>query len=79
AWDVRDDWAYEGGAFRTALNVGWGLQMAVPAARRAADAAAVAALTAPGAGRSALLAHAEHSPYADWAGDAAAHWARISP
>lgn len=27
-WDIFNDWAYEGGAFRMADNIGWGLQMA---------------------------------------------------
>ena len=27
-WDVRTDWAYEGGAFCFANNLYWGLQMA---------------------------------------------------
>ncbi len=27
-WDLHGDWAYEGGAFRLADSVGWGIQMA---------------------------------------------------
>jgi putative CocE/NonD family hydrolase len=27
-WDVHGDWAYEGGAFRLADSIGWGIQMA---------------------------------------------------
>jgi predicted acyl esterase len=35
AFDVRDHWAYEGGAFRLALGRMWARQMAVETARRA--------------------------------------------
>jgi putative CocE/NonD family hydrolase len=83
AWDVRDDWAFEGGAFRTALNVGWALQMAAPAAAHAGDAEAAAALAgpfaSPAAGRAALDAHGRYSHFARWHADDAAHWDRISP
>ena len=33
AWSVRDDWAYEGGAFRLAANLVWACQMAAEQAR----------------------------------------------
>ncbi len=33
AWSVRDDWAYEGNAFRLALNTGWACQMGAEQAR----------------------------------------------
>ncbi len=45
-WDMFSDWAYEGGAFRLAGNLGWGAQMAALQARRAGDAPAYAALHA---------------------------------
>jgi uncharacterized protein len=37
AWDMHADWAYEGGAFRLADNLAWGIQMAAEAARRRQD------------------------------------------
>ena len=43
-WSVRDDWAYEGGAFRLGQNLAWAIQMAVLQARRAGDAKGEAAL-----------------------------------
>ena len=48
---IRDDWAYEGGAFRLAGNIGWACQMAAEQARLAGDAAAFMALAATGRGR----------------------------
>lgn len=77
AWDVRDDWAYEGDAFRSGPNLGWALQMAAPAARHAGDAVAAAALAT--GGRAALAAHPDYSHHARWAADDAGYWARVSP
>jgi uncharacterized protein len=45
-WDVRTDWAYEGGAFCLLSNVQWGIQMAAEQARLAGDASAFEALLA---------------------------------
>jgi putative CocE/NonD family hydrolase len=45
-WDVRADWAYEGGAFSFANNVYWGVQMAAEQARLAGDPEAFDALYA---------------------------------
>lgn len=70
AWDIRDDWAVEGDAFRTALNKSWALQMAVPAARRAGRATDDA---------NALLSDPEISHYSKWLSDDPAYWARVSP
>lgn len=36
-WDVRTDWAYEGGAFCFLSNLQWGIQMAAEQARLASD------------------------------------------
>jgi hypothetical protein len=44
AWSVRDDWVYEGGAFRLTLNQIWACQMAAEQARLAGDATAHDAL-----------------------------------
>jgi uncharacterized protein len=43
-WDVRTDWAYEGGAFCFLSNLQWGVQMAAEQARLAADATAFESL-----------------------------------
>lgn len=45
-WDVRADWAYEGGAFSFANNLYWGVQMGAEQARLAGDAKAFEALCA---------------------------------
>jgi putative CocE/NonD family hydrolase len=45
-WNVRDEWAYEGGAFGLLGNLHWGLQMAAEQARLAGDEAAFEALFA---------------------------------
>jgi len=45
-WDVRTDWAYEGGAFCLLSNLQWGIQMAAEQARLAGDVAAFESLCA---------------------------------
>ncbi len=45
-WDLRSDWAYEGGAFSFANNLYWGVQMAAEQARLAGDVEAFEALHA---------------------------------
>ena len=45
-WDVRTDWAYEGGAFGFANNLYWGIQMGAEQARLAGDVKAFEALYA---------------------------------
>ena len=45
-WDVRSEWAYEGGAFCFLGNLQWGIQMAAEQARLAGDAEAYDALLA---------------------------------
>jgi len=89
AWSIRDDWAYEGGAFRLAGNIGWACQMGAEQARLAGDADAFAALAATGRGApvggqrpvmpDALARHAHYTHYADWLDDDPAYWDAIAP
>ena len=79
AWDMHADWAYEGGAFRLADNLAWGIQMAAEAARRRQDFIAHQALYA--ASRNlpldeelpthprVLRGYARYSHYDDWLGN----------
>jgi uncharacterized protein len=91
-WDMAQDWAWRGGAFCLAANIGWAVQLAALAARRAGDADAFAQLHAAARGplpsgpvpaRPEMLArHADYVPhYREWCehdpGDA--YWQRISP
>jgi putative CocE/NonD family hydrolase len=84
AWDVRDDWAYEGGAFRLDGGQMWARQMGVDNARRAGDIAAAERLAAAGAlhggpfpARPELLQ--AHTHYAEWLADDPLYWRRVSP
>lgn len=87
-WDVRNHWAFEGGAFRLADNQVWAVQMAAENARIAGDAAAHHALVSA-AGRlhagpvparlDALEAHAAYTHYAEWLADRPETWAAASP
>lgn len=90
AWSVRDDWAYEGGAFRLAGGLNWACQIAAEQARLADDrdafhalasAAAGAPWTGPRPGRPAVLAaHAAYAPHFDaWLRDDPDAFAGISP
>jgi putative CocE/NonD family hydrolase len=89
AWSIRDDWAYEGGAFRLAGNIGWACQMGTEQARLAGDAEAFAALAATGRGAPvsgatpalppALARYAYYTHYADWLNDDPAYWETIAP
>ncbi|GAB4182482.1 MAG: CocE/NonD family hydrolase [Thalassobaculales bacterium] len=45
-FDLHGDWAYEGGAFCLAANLGWAAQLGAESARRAGDAEAFRALQA---------------------------------
>ena len=91
AWDMHADWAYEGGAFRLADNLAWGIQMAAEAARRRQDFIAHQALYA--ASRNlpldeelpthprVLRGYARYSHYDDWLGNPlpGGYWDSISP
>jgi uncharacterized protein len=91
AYDLYDDWAYEGGAFCLQANLGWALQLAAETARLKGDEAAFLRLAAaarrlPIAGPVAadpdlLRELAPDSFYHDWltrsAGDP--YWTRLSP
>jgi uncharacterized protein len=91
AWDMHADWAYEGGAFRLADNLAWGIQMAAEAARRRQDFIAHQALYA--ASRDlpldeelpthprVLRGYARYSHYDDWLSNPlpGAYWDSISP
>jgi putative CocE/NonD family hydrolase len=89
AWSIRDDWAYEGGAFRLAGNIGWACQMGAEQARLAGDAEAFAALAATGRGApaggavpalpDALVRYAHYTHYQDWLKDDPAYWETIAP
>lgn len=87
-WNVRDHWAFEGGAFRLFGNQLWAVQMAAENARIAGDGAAYHALRSA-AGRlcsgpvparlDALEAHAAFTHYAEWLADDPRTWAAASP
>lgn len=89
AWTIRDDWAYEGGAFRLAGNIGWACQMGAEQARLAGNAEAFAALAAAGRGApvsgatpalpDALVRYGHYTHYADWLKDNPAYWDAIAP
>lgn len=91
-WDLRQDWAYENGAFCLAANIGWAVQLAAQNAKHAGDDAAYAelaeatrslALGRDNHARPHILArHAKHVPfYEDWLERdfADPYWSRISP
>lgn len=75
-WDVRTDWAYEGGAFVFLNNLYWGVQMGAEQARLAGDEEAFAALFAASRGLPlssptpcrppALERYARYTHYTDW-------------
>ncbi len=90
-WDVHSDWAYEGGAFCLAGNLGWALQMGAERARLAGDVAAFTAMRAAQrnlplneevtAWPAVLRRHGHYTHHADWVGNTApgGYWDRISP
>ena len=88
-WTIRDDWAYEGGAFRLTSNIGWACQMAAEQARLAGNMDAFHALATLGRGApwsaerpatpDVLARYRTYSHYFDWLGDDPAYWARIAP
>ena len=88
AWNVRNDWAFEGGAFRMAGNQYWALQMGAENARIGGHHEAyhalrsAAALVGTGAKPSrlaALDAWPEFTHYHEWLADEPAYWAACSP
>lgn len=91
AWDVREDFATEGGAFRLQAGFGWGCQLALETVRRLGDAAAhqaiLAASRAPPLGTSTPClppvaeALGRHGHYLSWLTEppGAPYWARVSP
>ena len=89
AWDVRNDWAFTGGAFGLSANIGWAAQMGAEVARLQGDAEGFAALAAaargapwagPVAARPEILSRfATDQHYGDWLADDPAYWARIAP
>ncbi|HMR33763.1 MAG TPA: CocE/NonD family hydrolase [Geminicoccaceae bacterium] len=79
SWRIRDDWAFEGGAFVHAVNQGWACQMAGEQARRAGDLDAFAAL-GTGVPQADLLGrYAAHTHYGDWLADEPATWRAMAP
>ena len=91
AYDVYDDFAYEGGALRMAGGIGWALQLAVESARRAGDAEAHQALLSaaravpvnepvPALPRI-LEKYRHYSHFPDWVrnSEPGSFWTRISP
>jgi putative CocE/NonD family hydrolase len=91
-WDLRQDWAYENGAFCLAANISWAVQLAAQNAKHAGDATAFAELAEAArnlalgrdnhARPEVLRRHAAHVPfYERWLDTdfADAYWARISP
>ena len=87
-WDVRNEWAYEGGSFCFLGNLQWGLQMGAEQARLAGDHAAYEALFAASramplhSARSCrpdvLETFGRYSHYGDWLDDAPAYWDGIA-
>ncbi|QDJ11572.1 X-Pro dipeptidyl-peptidase S15 family protein (plasmid) [Roseomonas mucosa] len=90
-WDIRSDWAWEGGAFPLAANLGWGAQMGWIKARHDGDAEAAAAfeaaarampLASPGRAMPEFMRrHGALSHYPDWLGNPAPgpYWDAFSP
>lgn len=89
AWHLRDDWVFEGGAFRLSLNQYWACQMGADQARLAGDFEAFHALQqaaehgchsgpVPGVPQ-VLREFSDHHHYFDWLADDPEHWNSISP
>jgi putative CocE/NonD family hydrolase len=92
AYDLYEDWAYEGGAFCYQLNLGWAIQLAAETARRQGDIDAYQTLYAasrnpplydPVCVRSGILSQlAPDSHYHTWLEHpqaSADYWRRLSP
>jgi len=90
-WDIRTDWAYEGGAFALQGGMGWAIQIAAESARLAGDAVAyrelrAAAQSLPLSGDvparpDVLERHRALTHYHSWLDQPAdsPYWAAISP
>ena len=90
-WDVRSDWAWEGGAFSFSAGLGWGAQMGwIKARHDGLDEAASAfeamaralPLNNPGRAMPAVMArHAALSHYTDWLAnpDPGPYWDAFAP
>lgn len=90
-WDLRTDWAYEGGAWALAGGIGWAAQLGAETARLAGDEAAFLALRrasanppvdGPVAARPEVMErHRALSHYHDWIDhpEPGAAWDAISP
>lgn len=91
AWNVRDDFAYEGDAFRLQAGLGWGCQLALETIRRSGDAglhqtiyaaSRAVPLNAETPARPPIAAAiGAHGHYLDWLTEPAgsAYWQAISP
>ncbi len=88
-WDIRNDWAYEGGAFGLQGGMGWAIQLAAQSAHHAGDADAYAALVAlagnlplaGGARPATIERYRALTHYHDWIDqpEDGPYWRRISP
>jgi putative CocE/NonD family hydrolase len=91
-WDLHGDWAYEGGAFRLADSIGWGIQMAAIRAGYEKDHEAFLALSRAAralpmadetpAYPDVLRRYRAYGHFTDWVeGESpeAGYWARASP
>ncbi|WP_181705525.1 CocE/NonD family hydrolase [Chthonobacter rhizosphaerae] len=87
-WNVRDHWAFRGGAFQLHGNQLWAVQMAAENARIAGDAAAYHAFrsaasrlcSGPVPARLDVFdAHPHLTHYLDWLADDPAYWSSASP
>lgn len=81
SWMPRDDWAYEGNAFRFGMNVGWATQMAMLSAAKRGDGDTYSALSSmkPAELHSFLAARPDLSHLSKWLQDDAAYWEAVSP
>jgi predicted acyl esterase len=91
AYDLYQDWAYEGGAFCYQLNLGWAMQLAAETARRQGDADAYRTLYAASRNlpisdpvdiHSGILRHfADNSHYHSWLlySESNEYWQKLSP
>ncbi|MBP1842805.1 putative CocE/NonD family hydrolase [Rhizobium petrolearium] len=82
SWMPRDDWAYEGNAFRLGLNVNWAAQMAKLKAARNDDGEAYSTIDGAGndrALRDLLVARPDLSHLRRWIEDDETYWNTVSP